>query len=74
MAKKLIINQFEWTIGDREAADVVKQVRVAMQERTSAELLLLDAANKPVTVHLNGNLTPFVVVDLDDDPRPSEMY
>jgi hypothetical protein len=73
MAKKLIIGQHEWGIADADAQAVARLVRDAMTNRTSVELQLYDAAGRAVSVFLNGAVTPSVVLDLDQGPRPSEM-
>jgi hypothetical protein len=73
LAKKLIVGQAEWIIPDQDASDVVKQVRNAVTNTAPVELQLLDSLRKPVTVFLNAQAAPTVVVDLDEDPRPSEM-
>ena len=73
MAKKLIVGQAQWGIDDQQAHDIVKQVREAMQTGGSVELPLLNGEGKPITVFLNGKATPTATIELDDDPRPSEM-
>jgi hypothetical protein len=73
MGKKLIIGQSEWGIADDDASSVVKQVRAAMENGTSTELQLVDGAGRAVSVILNPKAVPTVVLDLDQDPRPSEM-
>jgi hypothetical protein len=73
MAKKLIVGQAGWTVPDTDASDVFKQVREALANATTAELQLVDVSGRPVSVFLNGRTVPTVVVDLDGDPRPSEM-
>lgn len=73
MTKKLIIGQAEWFIADADAAAVSRLVQDAMTNRTSVQLELYDAAGRAVTVFLNGAAAACVVLDLDRDPRPSEM-
>lgn len=71
--KRVIIGQSEWTIDERDVETVVEQIRTALTEGTVAELVLLDSLGRPVTVYLNGRTAVTVVVDLDRDPRPSEI-
>jgi hypothetical protein len=73
MAKKLIVGQSQWGISDQEAPDVVKQVREAMETGSLVELALRDDAGRVVKVLFNGKVAATAVLDLDDDPRPSEM-
>lgn len=73
MAKKLIVGQSQWDISDRDAPDVVKQVRDAMETGSLVDLSLRDDAGRNVTVLFNGRLAATAVLDLEDDPRPSEM-
>lgn len=71
--KRVIIGQSEWTIDERDVQSVVEQIKAALENGTVAELVLLDGAGRPVTVYLNGRAAVTVVVDLDRDPRPSEI-
>jgi hypothetical protein len=71
--KRVIVGQSEWGIDDKNVADVVAKVRTAMTSGTTVELVLLDGANRSVTVYLNGKLLPSVVVDLDMGPEPTEI-
>lgn len=73
MTKKLIIGQQEWSIADRDAEGVARLVRDAMTNGTSVELTLYNSGGDAVTVFLNGAVTPMVVLDLNDGPRPSQM-
>ena len=71
--KRVIIGQSEWAIDDKDVESVAGKINAAMQNGTVAELVLLDGAGRPVTVYLNGKAAVSVVVDLDTDPRPSEI-
>lgn len=72
--KKVIIGQSEWGIDDRNADEVAKQIKIAMENRTVAALPLLDSANRQVTVYFNASIAPAVVVDLDlGPPKPTEI-
>ncbi|MEV4517392.1 hypothetical protein AB0K00_51615 [Dactylosporangium sp. NPDC049525] len=73
MAKKLIVGQSQWEISDRDAPVVVKQVREAMETGSLVDLPLVDDTGRTVTVLFNGRIAATAVLDLDDDPRPSEM-
>lgn len=73
MAKKLIVGQSQWDISDRDAPVVVKQVREAMETGSLVDLPLIDDRGRAVTVLFNGKLVSTAVLDLDEDPRPSEM-
>jgi hypothetical protein len=73
MAKKLIVGQSEWTIDEAEEQNVTNQIREAMQTGTSAELSLLDAAGRPVTVFLNAATAATAAIGYDGNPRPGEM-
>jgi hypothetical protein len=73
MAKKLIVGQSQWAISDQDAPDVAKQVREAMETGSLVGLPLRDDAGRNVTVLFNGKLAATAVLDLGDDPRPSEM-
>jgi len=70
--KKVIIGQTEWVIPDGELVTVWSLIRTAMADGSRAELELLDADKRPVTVYLNGATVDMVVVDPDGDPRPTE--
>ncbi|HZN73954.1 MAG TPA: hypothetical protein VFC00_19985 [Micromonosporaceae bacterium] len=71
--KRVIIGQAEWGIGDSEADAVAADIGEAMRSGTVAALQLLDGASRPVTVYLNGGAAAVVVVDLDTEPKPSEI-
>lgn len=71
--KRVIIGQSEWGIDDEQVTDVVAQIKAAMENGTVAELALTDGANRPVKVYLNGKAAQAVVVDLDTDPKPTEI-
>lgn len=71
--KRVIIGQSEWAIDERDVETVIGQIKSALADGTVAELVLLDSADRPVTVYLNGRTAVTVVVDLDRDPRPSEI-
>lgn len=71
--KRVIIGQSEWAVDERDVQTVVEQIKAALENGTVAELALLDGAGRPVTVYLNGRTAVTVVVDLDRDPRPSEI-
>ncbi|WBB80608.1 hypothetical protein O7606_04245 [Micromonospora sp. WMMD882] len=71
--KRVIIGQSEWGVDERDVDTVVEQIKTALAEGAVAELVLLDGAGRPVTVYLNGRAAVTVVVDLDRDPRPSEI-
>ncbi|MEV0005826.1 hypothetical protein AB0H28_26575 [Micromonospora sp. NPDC050980] len=73
MDKKLIINQFEWSVADEDALAVAEAVEQAMVNRTTVQLRLYDKERRPVTVYLNGAAAAFVVFDPHGDPRPSQM-
>ena len=73
VTKKLIIGTSEWAISDHETDTVVEMVRVAMDNGSVVALPLLDENLRPVTVYFNGRLAQTAVLDLDGDPRPSEM-
>jgi hypothetical protein len=70
--KRVIIGQSEWGIHDTDVADVTAKIKAAMENGTVAELSLIDGANRRVTVYINGSVTPFVTVDLDLGPKPTE--
>jgi len=71
--KRIVVGQSEWAIDERDVETVVEQVKAALENGTTAELVLLDGAGRPVTVYVNGKVVETVVVDLDRDPRPSEI-
>ena len=71
--KRLIVGQSEWVIEDDAVNVVTDKIRDAMENKKAAELTLLDAAGRPVTVYLNGNTVQTAVVDLDMGPRPTEI-
>jgi hypothetical protein len=71
--KRLTIGDAEYGIEDKTVDTVVEQVKNAMQNGAVASLPLLDGKGRPVTVYLNGKVATTVVVDLDGDPRPSEI-
>ena len=73
MTKKLTIGSQQWGIADQDADGVVRLVRDAMENRTTAELALYDPAGHAVIVFLNGATAPSVVLDLNEGPRPSQM-
>ena len=71
--KRIIIGQSEWTIDDKDVETVVGQVKTALASGDTAEIVVLDEKDRPVTVLLNGRVAPTVVLDLGLDPRPGEI-
>ncbi|MFY1634758.1 hypothetical protein ACN27F_16020 [Solwaraspora sp. WMMB335] len=71
--KRVIIGQSEWAIAEADVDSVVSLVKSALAEGTVAELPLQDGAGRAVTVFVNGKASTTVVLDLDRDPRPSEI-
>jgi hypothetical protein len=71
--KRVTVGGTEYGIDNTAVDTVVDQVKSAMENGAVATLPLLDGAGRPVTVYLNGKVTATVVVDLDGDPRPSEI-
>lgn len=71
--KRVIIGGEEWGVRDDVALDVATQLRSAMENGTVVALDLLDKANRPVTVYFNGGTAVTAVLDLDTDPRPTEI-
>jgi hypothetical protein len=71
--KRVTVGGTEYGIDNTAVDTVVDQVKSAMENGAVATLPLLDAAGRPVTVYLNGKVAATVVVDLDGDPRPSEI-
>jgi hypothetical protein len=70
---RVIVGTSEWGIDSKDVDSVVEQVKAAMENGEVATLSLLDSADRPVTVYLNGKVAETVVVDLDGAPRPSEI-
>jgi hypothetical protein len=70
---RVIVGQSEWGIDNKDLDTVVELVKVAMEKGEVATLPLLDGANRPVTVYLNGKVAPTVAIDIDEAPRPSEI-
>lgn len=71
--KRVIIGQSEWGIDDANFDDVTTRITEAMEKGTVVELPLLDSADRPVKVYLNGTVTSFVAVDPDTEPKPTEI-
>lgn len=71
--KRVVIDQMEWGIADQAADVVAADIKAAMDSGTTATLQLLDGADRPVTVYLNGRAAAVVMVDLDTGPKPSEI-
>lgn len=71
--KRVIIGGEEWGVRDDQAIDVATRLRSAMENGAVVALDLLDKANRPVTVYFNGRAAVTAVVDLDTDPRPTEI-
>lgn len=71
--KRIIIGQNEWGVADNEVDAVATEISAAMRNGTVATLQLLNGADRPVTVYLNGKTAAAVVLDLDTDPKPSEI-
>lgn len=71
--KRVIIGQREWGVEDARYDEVRSRIKEALESGSVAELPLLDADGRPVTVFLNGRVTPTVVVDPDAGPRPTEI-
>jgi len=74
MSKRVVVGQSEWGLADDKAADVTAAIKAAMENKTVAVLPLLSSAGKEVTVYLNGSIVPTVAIDLDSDPKPSEIF
>ena len=70
---QLIVGQDRWSIPADNVEDVAKQVQQAMEEGTVAQLGLLDTAGRPVKVWFNGRVAATAVLDIGEDPRPSEF-
>ena len=72
--KRVIIGQSEYGIGDdKDAMQIVQAIKTALENGTVADLELRDADNRRVRVLINGKAAPAVVIDLNVDPRPSEI-
>lgn len=71
--KRIIIGQSEWAVDERDLENVLAGIKSALENGSVVELPLLDGAGRPVTVYLNGKAAVTVVVDLNLDPRPSEI-
>ena len=70
---QLIVGQDRWGVPADEVDDVAKQVQQAMTDGTFAELGLIDAAGRRVKVWVNSRAAATVVLDIGEDPRPSEF-
>jgi hypothetical protein len=71
--KRIIVGQSEWGVEDDLVKDTIDRIKEALETNSLAELQLLNAAGRPVTVYLNAQAVQTVVIDLDLDPRPSEI-
>jgi len=71
--KRIFTNGSELIIPDETAPEVVKKVTEAMESGKVVTVDLLSTAGRSVTLFLNGAATPSLVVDLDEDPKPSEI-
>jgi hypothetical protein len=71
--KRIIVGQSEWGIDDEFEKDTINKIREAMETNSMTELNLLNAERRPVIVFLNAQAVQTVVIDLDLDPKPSEI-
>lgn len=71
--KRVIVGQSEWGIEEDQVKQTKSSIEAALHDGTVAELQLLNAAGRPVTVYLNAKAVDTVVIDLDSDPKPSEI-
>lgn len=73
MSNRIIVGQSEWTFPKEDVTKTLELVKSAMENANVAALELADASGRSVSVYINGAVVPTVVVDLDDDARPSEI-
>ena len=71
--KRVTVGGVEYGLANDAVDTVVDQVRSAMEAGSVGTLPLLNGAGHAVTVYVNGKVIDTVVVDLDGDPRPSEI-
>jgi hypothetical protein len=71
--KRILVDQSEWSFPEGDVTGTLDQITSALKDGTVAVLSLIDDSKRPVTVYLNGKTVQTVVVDLDGDPRPSEI-
>ncbi len=71
--KRVIIGQSEWGIDDKSVDETISNIKSALESGKVAEVQLLNAADRPVTVYINTKAVETIVIDLDSDPKPSEI-
>lgn len=72
-SKYISVGQQEWVFPEGDIDATVKSVKAALDNGTVAEVALLDAHGRAVTVCVNGRTVETVTLDLSGDPRPSEI-
>jgi hypothetical protein len=72
-SNRIVVGQSEWTFPEGDVAKTLELIKSAMENGSVAELELVDASGRTVSVYLNGAVVPTVVVDLGDGARPSEI-
>ena len=71
--KRVVVGGGEYGIENASVDTVVDGIKKAMENGSVTVLPLLDSAGRPIVLYLNGKVTATVAVDLDGDPRPSEI-
>lgn len=73
--KRVIVGGTEYTIDEKRRSidSVVGDIRQALANGGLAEVPVLDAKGKPVSLLLPGGHAGAVVLDLGPGPRPDEM-
>jgi hypothetical protein len=72
-SSRVMLGDTSWLIPDGNLENVIAQIKEAMENSTVVSLDLIDTHGRPIIVLLNGRTVQNVAIDLDLDPRPSEI-
>jgi len=69
--RRVVVGQSEWRLPDGDITEILEAIQTAIVKKEAVKLELLDSIGRPVTVFLNPEAAPTVVIDLQGGPRPT---